>query len=234
MHYDKIVKGIFLSRPNRFIAQVGIDGQPMTVHVKNTGRCHELLVPGVTVYLAESSNTERKTKYDLVCVEKLRKGKSPLLVNMDSQIPNDAAEEWLRKGRLFSPSADIRREAKYNNSRFDFHIKDGIRRIFLEVKGVTLENEGLASFPDAPTERGVKHIHELEKCLDDGFEAYILFVIQMKEIYELRPNDIMHKAFGDALRHAASKGVNIMAMDCMVTPDTMEIDAPIPVNTSCH
>ena len=222
MKYKRITNGIFLSRPNRFIAKVEIDGKEETVHVKNTGRCKELLIPGVTVYLSISDNPSRKTAFDLVAVEKKREHKPPLLVNMDSQVPNYAAEEWLKKGVLFSENAVIKREVTYGKSRFDFYIEDGERKIFLEVKGVTLENDGIASFPDAPTERGVKHINELVASVENGFEAYILFVVQMNEIELMTPNDITHKAFGDALRNAQKKGVNILAVDCKVTPQTIE------------
>lgn len=229
MQYKKIVKGKFIERPNRFIAKVEIDGKTETVHVKNTGRCKELLIQGVTVYLSVAENTQRKTKYDLIAVEKIREGKNNLLINMDSQIPNEVAEQWINKGLLFSKNAMIRREVTYKKSRFDFYIEDGERKIFLEVKGCTLENDGIARFPDAPTERGVKHINELISCIDDGFEAYILFVIQMKEIQLFKPNDETHRAFGDALRQAESKGVKILAFDCNVTPDSIEIDNEIKV-----
>lgn len=234
MKYKNIKAAEFISRPNRFIAKVRIDGNEETVHVKNTGRCRELLTEGCTVYLEESDNPNRKTRYDLVAVEKLRSSKPPLLVNMDSQIPNAAAEEWLRKGELFSTQAVIRREFTYGESRFDFRIEDGGKVSFLEVKGVTLENDGTASFPDAPTERGVKHIHELIRAHKEGFGAYILFVVQMKEIRELRPNDATHRAFGDALRLAEREGVKILAYDCIVTPDSMTIDKPIPIRTELN
>ncbi len=229
MRYKNVIEAKFLSRPNRFIAQVEIDNTEHTVHVKNTGRCRELLRPGVTVYLSVSDNPQRKTKYDLIAVSKIRNDKAPLLVNMDSQTPNDAAEEWLRKGELFSKNAIIRREVRFGNSRFDFYIEDGDRKAYLEVKGVTQESNGTAKFPDAPTERGVKHIEELIACQDAGFEAYILFVIQMKEISQLMPNDETHPAFGEALRKARDSGVRILAMDCKIEPDSMTIDSPVPV-----
>lgn len=229
MKYNSIVKGIFLSRPNRFIAKVLVDGKEETVHVKNTGRCKELLTDGVTVYLSVADNPLRKTKYDLIAVEKIRDGKAPLLVNMDSQVPNTVAGEWLRKCGLFSAEAVIRREVTYGKSRFDFYIEDGERKAFLEVKGVTLENDGVASFPDAPTERGVKHINELCECVQNGYEGYILFVIQMKEIAYMTPNDTTHKAFGDALRKAESVGVKILAVDSVVTPDSIVCDKPVKV-----
>jgi sugar fermentation stimulation protein A len=225
MKYKKVVEGRFISRPNRFIAYVEIDGKAETVHVKNTGRCKELLTDNATVYLSVSDNPQRKTKYDLIAVKK-----GELLINMDSQIPNDVCEKWLKKGVLFSENAIIKREYTYKKSRFDFYIEDGERKIFLEVKGCTLENNGIASFPDAPTERGIKHIKELISALDDGYEAYNFFVIQMKGVTEFRPNDITHKAFGDALREAKSKGVKILAYDSVVTPDSIEIDKKVNVN----
>ena len=234
MKYKNIKAAKFISRPNRFIAKVLINGSEEIVHVKNTGRCKELLTEGCTVYLEESDNPNRKTRYDLVAVEKLRGGKPPLLVNMVSQIPNAAAEEWLRKGEFFSEQTVIRREFTYGGSRFDFRIEDGGKVSFLEVKGVTLENDGIASFPDAPTERGVKHIHELIRAHREGFGAYILFVVQMKEILELRPNDATHRAFGDALRLAEREGVKILAYDCIVTPDSMTIDKPISIRTELN
>ena len=229
MKYNKIVSGTFLSRPNRFIAKILVDGKEETVHVKNTGRCRELLTPGVTVYLFVADNENRKTKYDLIAVEKIREGKEPLLVNMDSQVPNTIADEWLRLCGLFSENAVIRREVTYGKSRFDFYIEDGERKAFLEVKGVTLENDGVASFPDAPTERGVKHINELTQCVKNGYEGYILFVVQMKEILYMTPNDVTHKAFGDALREAQKAGVKILAVDCIVTPDSINCDKNILV-----
>ncbi len=229
MKYDKVVKGKFIERPNRFIAKVDINGQTETVHVKNTGRCKELLIPECTVYLSESGNTARKTKYDLIAVEKLRKNSSPLLINMDSQAPNHAVEEWLKKGNLFSTHANIKREVRYENSRFDFFISDGERKAFLEVKGVTLEENDIALFPDAPTERGIKHINELIKCIADGYEAYVLFVIQMKEIIGFSPNYKAHAEFGKVLREAQKSGVNIIAVDCKITSGSIGIDEYVPV-----
>lgn len=227
--YKNIVSGKFISRPNRFIAKVEIDGAEETVHVKNTGRCRELLIPGCRVYLSVSDNPIRKTKYDIVAVEKIREGKPDLLVNMDSQIPNAAAEEWLKKGEIFGENSAIRREVTFGKSRFDFYIENGERKAFLEVKGVTLEHDGVAMFPDAPTERGVKHIRELMACIEAGYEAYILFVIQMKEIKLFKPHDEMHPEFGAALREAKAAGVKIIAMDCSVTADSMTIDLPVTV-----
>lgn len=226
MKYEKIVRGNFLSRPNRFVAKVMVDGVEETVHVKNTGRCRELLTENAEVFLSLSSNPARKTKYDLVAVKKGSK-----LINMDSQIPNDAAEEWLKKGELFSSDAVIKREVTYGNSRFDFYIEDGERKIFLEVKGVTLEKDGIAMFPDAPTERGIKHINELVSLKKQGYEAFVLFVIQMEEVTLFKPNDITHKAFGDALRQARKEGVIILAKNCKVTEDSIEILDDIEISS---
>ena len=233
MRYEKIISGIFRERPNRFIARVEIGGVMETVHVKNTGRCRELLIPGVKVYLSQAGNGgTRKTKYDLVCVEKRRAGrKKPLLINMDSQIPNDAAEEWLRKGELFGRSARIRREATYGGSRFDFRIdEEGGRRHYMEVKGVTLEENGAALFPDAPTERGVRHLRELTACAKAGYGAWILFVIQMKGMRVFRPNRAMHEEFARALQEAAEDGVKILVKECEVTPETLELKGSVPLD----
>lgn len=228
MKYNEVIKAKFLSRPNRFIAYCEVDGKKETVHVKNTGRCRELLVADATVYLSVSDNPERKTKYDLIAVEK-ETDRGKIMINMDSQAPNAAAYEWIMSGGIFGKGAEVRREVTYGKSRFDLYVEDGERRAFVEVKGVTLEKDGVASFPDAPTERGIKHLQELVAAKGDGFEAYILFVIQMKGIHTFTPNDETHKAFGDALRHAAESGVEILAYDCLVSPDEMTVDAPIKV-----
>ena len=234
-----VVKAKFLSRPNRFIALAELNGEILTVHVKNTGRCKELLPPGATVYLAAAENPARKTPYDLVAVEKVKPDGSVLFINMDSQAPNDIAAEWLPPSGLFSAGAAFRREITLGNSRFDFCITDGeTAASFLEVKGCTLERDGVAYFPDAPTERGVKHIRELTALAHQGTPAYILFVVQMKGVTALRPNDGTHKAFGDALREAYAAGVCILAVDCVVqatpNPDgtlalSVTADQPIPV-----
>lgn len=229
MTYEHVAEATFLSRPNRFIARVLVNGAEETVHVKNTGRCRELLVSGCTVYLARSDKAGRKTKYDLVAVEKVRQGRAPLRINMDSQAPNDAAGEWLPISGLFSDSAVIRREVKFGDSRFDFYVEDGRRKAFVEVKGVTLEENGVALFPDAPTERGVKHLRELCRAVEAGYEAYLLLVIQMKDIRLFRPNAATHPAFADSLREAAGQGVHILAMDCLVTPESMTVDKPVTV-----
>ncbi len=228
MEYKNVYEGVFLSRPNRFIAKVLVDGCEETVHVKNTGRCKELLIDNAKVYLEKSDNPNRKTKYDLIAVEK-ETCKETLLINMDSQIPNDVAFEYLKSGAIFSENAIIKREFTYKKSRFDFYIEDGNDKIFLEVKGVTLENDGIASFPDAPTQRGIKHIYELVDAVKNGYKAYILFVIQMKGVNLFTPNDITHKEFGEALRFARENGVNIIAVDCIVTKDSIVIDKNINI-----
>ena len=225
MKYENIEKGTFLERPNRFIAKVQIDGQVETCHVKNTGRCRELLHPGAKLYLQYCDREKRKTKYDVIAVEK-----NGQIINMDSQIPNRVVEEWLKKSRFFSGTAHIKPEQKYKNSRFDFYIEDGDTKAFMEVKGVTLEEDHTARFPDAPTERGVKHIMELCDCVKNGYDAYLFFVIQMKQIHVLEPNWDTHEAFGLALQKAQKAGVHIMAYDCVVTEDSIVIDHKIPVD----
>lgn len=225
MRYENIVTGQFKSRPNRFIAMVEIDGKIEKCHVKNTGRCRELLLPDAEVYLEKSGNPQRKTAYDLIGVKK-----GELLINMDSQAPNKAVKEWLEEEAYFKHVTFIKPECKYGNSRIDFYLETEERRkIFIEVKGVTLEEEGIARFPDAPTERGIKHIQELQQAVAEGYEAYILFVIQMKEIRQFEPNDRTHQAFGDALREAQKHGVSILAYDCVVTRDSMRLDNPVKV-----
>ena len=218
MKYLNIEQARFKERPNRFIAYVETVHGREICHVKNTGRCKELLREDAVVYVQRNDNPARKTKLDLIGVEK-----EPYLINMDSQAPNAAAKEWLQAGNLFSKNAKIFSEKTYGESRFDFYIEDGERRAFMEVKGVTLEEDGICRFPDAPTERGVKHIKELVRCMEDGYEAYILFVIQMSPVKYLEPNDVTHKAFGDALREAAKAGVHVLARDCKIAIDSMEI-----------
>lgn len=218
MKYSNIEKAVFKERPNRFVAYVETEKGREICHVKNTGRCRELLPQDAVVYVQRNTNPARKTKLDLITVEK-----NDYLINMDSQAPNAAVKEWLQAGNLFSENAKIYSEKTYGQSRFDFYVEDGARKAFIEVKGVTLEDNGVCRFPDAPTERGVKHIRELIKCREDGFEAYILFVIQMSPVKYLEPNDKTHQAFGDALREAAKAGVQVMARDCKITIDTMEI-----------
>lgn len=228
MKYQNITSGEFISRPNRFVALVKICDEVHTVHVKNSGRCKELLLPGAKVFLTESTNVSRKTRFDLIAVEKNREN-DKLLINMDSQIPNDVVCEWLGKSGLFSENASIRREVTFGSSRFDVFVSDGKRNAFIEVKGVTLENDGVCLFPDAPTLRGVKHLRELISAKESGFEAYLIFVIQMKGVSEFRPNRKMHPEFADALTDAEQAGVKILAMDCIVTEDTIQIDSEIPV-----
>lgn len=218
MLYENTTWGTFLARPNRFIAHVEIDGREEVCHVKNTGRCKELLLPGVQVFLEKSRNPARKTNFSLIGVEKGNR-----LVNMDSQAPNKVVHEWLKKGNLFPGATKIRPETKYGNSRFDFYIEEGDRKIFMEVKGVTLENQDVVQFPDAPTERGVKHIRELCQAVRDGYEAYVFFVVQMKNVNYFTPNMENHRAFGEALIEAEKCGVNILAYDCHVTEDSLDI-----------
>lgn len=225
MKYEHTEKAIFLERPNRFIAYVNLDGRTETVHVKNTGRCKELLIPGTEIILEKSGNPARKTKYDLISV---RKGNR--WINMDSQIPNKAAEEWLLKGSLFPEEIQIRREKTFGNSRFDLYVESSRRKAFMEVKGVTLEENNIARFPDAPTQRGLKHVEELTHCIRDGYEAYLLFVIQMKGINCFEPNWNTHPEFGEALIDAQNAGVKLLAYDCFVTENLMEIRDPVPIN----
>lgn len=223
MRYAHMVPGIFRARPNRFIASVEIQGREETVHVKNTGRCRELLVPGALVWCRRDENPKRKTGYDLIAVEKAGR-----LINMDSQAPNQAAREWLLGGGL-GPVADLKPETVHGDSRFDFSFTLDERTCFLEVKGVTLENGGICAFPDAPTERGRKHLLGLARAAREGYGAYVLFVIQMADVISLRPNDRTDPAFGGALREAAAAGVQVLAMDCAVTPQTMALRSPVPV-----
>ena len=224
MYYRHVVPGIFHARPNRFIAHIEIDGQMQICHVKNTGRCRELLPPGAKVWCQESTNPNRKTKYDLIAVQK-----GDRLINMDSQAPNIAAGEWLRSGGL-GPVEQVKAETVHGDSRFDFSfVKDGTL-CFLEVKGVTLETDGVCAFPDAPTERGAKHLRGLIQAAREGYGAYVLFVIQMSDVKYLHPNDITDPVFAAALREAAENGVTILAMDCAVTPDTMNLRLPVLVN----
>ena len=218
---ERIEEAIFIERPNRFIAIVEHQGKPLTVHVKNTGRCKELLQKGCKAYLAMSDSPERKTPADLIAVEKISDNGQRLLINMDSQIPNAVAEEWLRGAGIFSDKATYRREVTYGNSRFDISVTDGARKAFVEVKGVTLEDNGTVMFPDAPTERGVKHLGELIDCINEGYEAYIIFVIQMKEATLFKPNERTHPEFASKLREAHKAGVNIIAINCEITPDSI-------------
>ena len=223
MRYSDMVSGIFHARPNRFIAHVEIDGEMQTVHVKNTGRCRELLVPGATVWCQRTSNPNRKTQFDLIAVQKGER-----LINMDSQAPNAAVHEWLSAGGL-GPVENIRPETFHGDSRFDFSFtKDGVPCL-MEVKGCTLENDGVCAFPDAPTQRGEKHIRGLMEAVKEGYECYMLIVIQMSDVKYFHPNDDTDPAFGKALREASDAGVHVLAMDCAVEPDFMELRIPVLV-----
>ena len=223
MEYRNMTPGIFRSRPNRFIAYVDIDGKETVCHVKNTGRCRELLPTGAQVWCARSDNPARKTQFDLITVQKGQR-----LINMDSQAPNAAAAEWLASGGL-GEITDLKPETKMGDSRFDFSFTMGGKKCFLEVKGVTLETDGVCAFPDAPTERGAKHLRELARLAQDGYGTYVLFVIQMADVQYLHPNDSTDPAFGAALRDAHTAGVKILAMDCTVTEDSMSIRQPVEV-----
>ncbi len=231
MKYDNICRGKFIERPNRFIAVVEIDGKTEKAHVKNTGRCRELLIPGTTVYLEDFDGRmgTRKMRYSLIGVEK-----GDVLINMDSQAPNKVCEEALLSGLLQLPGmgtlVDVKREKTYGGSRFDFRVEDADGQIgWLEVKGVTLEEDGVARFPDAPTERGVKHVEELIGAVEEGYKGYVLFVIQMPTITHFEPNDKTHKAFGDALRKAAKAGVHVLAWTCQVGEDALALKAPAKI-----
>ena len=227
MTYPNSIPARFLSRPNRFVAQVELDGVETTVHVKNTGRCRELLVPGARVWLVKSDNPSRKTAYDLVAVEK-----GDRLINMDSQAPNAVFGEWARAGHFVPGLTLLKPEYKHGDSRFDFYWEAGDRKGFVEVKGVTLEQNGAVYFPDAPTQRGIKHLHGLIACLEEGYEAAVCFVIQMEQADFFSPNDKTHPAFGEALRQASAAGVRVLALSCAVTPDSLAISAPVPVRLS--
>lgn len=224
MKYQNIYQGRFVDRPNRFIAHVEIDGRKETVHVKNTGRCRELLIPGAVVYVQDSLKPERKTRWDMIAVEK-----GGRIINMDSQIPNKAVKEWLEDGNLIEDISAIRPEYTYGSSRIDLYIEAGERKILIEVKGVTLEEDGVARFPDAPSERAIKHVHELKEALKKGYEAYVFFVIQMKDVRYFTPNTDTHPEFAKALREAAEAGVRVVAYDCLVEKDSISIHKEVRV-----
>lgn len=221
MKFENIVHGVFLSRPNRFVAKVLIDGREEICHVKNTGRCGELFVKGADVILQKAADPSRKTAYDLIAVYK-----GAVLVNVDSQAPNKIFGEYLRK---LPGVTVIRPETKHGDSRFDFYFEIGERKIFAEVKGVTLEKDGIAMFPDAPTERGVKHLNGLIKCIDEGYEAWAVFVIKMKGVSYFTPNRETHKEFAETLKKAEKAGVKVLAFECLVTEDTLQIDSPVEI-----
>ena len=229
MRYKSIIPGIFLERPNRFIAYIEIDGKRETVHVKNTGRCAELLKAGARVYLQESDNPDRKTRWDLIAVEKEDARGNTKLVNMDSQVPNQVVKEWIEKGGLIKGATLVKPEYTYGNSRIDLYVETNERKILIEVKGVTLEEEGRVRFPDAPSERAVKHVEELKAAVRQGYEAYVFFVIQMRDVRYFTPNADTHPAFAKALREAAGDGVRVVAYDCEVSPDAIQIAEEVPV-----
>ena len=224
MHYQNVREARFLDRPNRFIAHVELNGAVETVHVKNTGRCRELLVPGCTVYLEKGTNPNRKTAYDLIAVEK-----GTRLINMDAQAPNTVFAEWAAAGNFLPDVTAIRPEYAYGASRLDFCLETPEGLHLVEVKGVTLEEGGNARFPDAPTERGVRHIRELQQAAESGLDAVLFFVVQIKDIHSVTPNDATHPAFGEALREAAAHGVRVLAYDCDVMPDSLTIRSAVPV-----
>ena len=228
MHYSNCTAGTFLSRPNRFVAQVALDGRTETCHVKNTGRCRELLIPGCRVYLTRSDNPARKTKYDLIAAEK-ETARGPLLINMDAQAPNHVFEAWAREGRFRPGLTLLRPETVYGASRFDFYWETASGRGFVEVKGVTLEEDGVVRFPDAPALRGVKHLEELAAARQAGYQAALCFIVQLAGAKYVQPNDVTHPQFGQALRQAAAAGVEVFALGCSVTPDSLTAMDPVPV-----
>lgn len=225
MKYNNITQGLFISRPNRFIAKVNIDGEEQTVHVKNTGRCRELLKENAVVFLEKSSNPNRKTQYDLISVYK-----GDMLINMDSQSPNKVVGEWLAEGGFLKNPTLIKPEAAYGNSRLDFYLENENEKAYPEVKGVTLEVDGIAQFPDAPTERGRKHLSELIKAKQNGYRTAAVFVIQMKGCKRFEPNDKTDPAFAQELKRAAENGVEIIALDCRVTRNSIKIDKEIEIS----
>lgn len=224
MRYGTVIPGRFVDRPNRFVAHVETAEGLQTVHVKNTGRCRELLLPGAAVYLERGTSPARKTAFDLIAVEKGER-----LINMDAQAPNKVFGEWAAAGRFLPGLTAVRPEFTWGDSRFDFLLEDPAGAYFVEVKGVTLEEDGEVRFPDAPTERGVKHLNGLRRAVEQGFRGAVFFVIQMKGPSVFRPNDATHPAFGAALRAAAAAGVSVYAYDCLATPESLQIDAPVPV-----
>lgn len=225
MKYAHVIQGTFVERPNRFIAMVNIHGHIEKAHVKNTGRCRELLIPGTTVFLQVHDDPKRKTKYSLITVLK-----GDTYINIDSQIPNKLAEEYVKAGHVLNEPLTVKREKTYGDSRFDLFVTSGNRQMFIEVKGVTLNQEGVARFPDAPTERGVKHIKGLIKAIENGYEAAILFIVQMKGISHFEPNMETHPEFGHVLKEAQKAGVRLLAVDCQVGSDWIETDQPVEIN----
>ena len=224
MIYENILPAIFVDRPNRFIAHVELNGRLEVCHVKNTGRCRELLIPGCRVYVQHQPSPTRKTAYDLIAVEKGKR-----LLNMDANAPNRIFGEYVRAGRFLRGWSVIRPETTHGDSRFDFYLESPGHRLFAEVKGVTLEDDGVMRFPDAPTERGVKHLEGLARCVQEGYEAWAVFVIQTEDVRWMEPNRRTHPAFADAMRQAAQAGVHLLALDCHTEPDRLEIRRPVEI-----
>ena len=222
MKYERVVEGTFIRRPNRFIAEVMIGQDIETVHVKNTGRCKEILVPGAKVLLSRSDSPDRKTSYDLVAAYK-----GNLLINIDSQAPNKAFREFVLESGVFGPSPEVHPERVHGDSRFDFYIESGERRIFVEVKGVTLEKDRVCMFPDAPTERGVKHLRGLERCVSEGYEAYLVMVVQMDGMERFVPNYAAHEEFGTEMEAAEDSGVRVLVYGCEVGDDSIRMKGPL-------
>lgn len=224
MTYKNIIKAVFIDRPNRFIARCEINEQVEMVHVKNTGRCKELLIPGTTVFLEKFNAQTRKTNYDLISVIKGNR-----IINIDSQAPNKIFLEWAKSGKFLPDILLIKPEYRFLNSRFDFYIETPFKKIFIEIKGATLENNGVVMFPDAPTQRGLKHISELIEVKKKGYEAYIIFVIQMENAKYFMPNYITHKAFADKLKECDDNGVNVAAFDTIVTEKSIVLNNEVEV-----
>ena len=224
MIYENILPAVFVDRPNRFIAHVELNGRLEVCHVKNTGRCRELLIPGCRVYVQHQPSPTRKTAYDLIAVEKGER-----LLNMDANAPNRVFNEYVRAGQFLREWSVIRPETTHGDSRFDFYLESPGHRLFAEVKGVTLEDDGVMRFPDAPTERGVKHLEGLARCVQEGYEAWAVFVIQTENVRWMEPNRRTHPAFADALRQAAQAGVHLLALDCHTEPDRLEIRRPVEI-----
>lgn len=226
MKYNNIYEGVFINRPNRFVANVLINGNMEMVHVKNTGRCKEILVQGTKVYLEKSNNPHRKTKYSIVSAYKGNK-----LINIDSQVPNDVVFESINSGKIdmFKDIVSLKREVSYGNSRFDLFFERENKKGFIEIKGVTLEVDSLSLFPDAPTERGKKHVDEMVKAVQEGYEGYIFFLIQMDDINFFTPNINMDKNFSESLLTAKKSGVKILAYNSIVTKDEIVLDKQVKV-----
>lgn len=222
--YHNMVPGTFRTRPNRFIAHVEIAGKEEICHVKNTGRCRELLIPGVTVWCQHHDDPKRKTEFSLIAVQK-----GEWLVNMDSQVPNKLAYDYVNQGGLGFVPELVKAEQTFGSSRFDLYYEVGARKGFVEVKGVTLEQDGVVSFPDAPTQRGTKHLRELQEAVRQGYEAWVLFVVQMSDVLYFTPNIAHDPDFARTLQEAENSGVHIKAVECAVTPETIAITKEIPI-----